>query len=205
AAGGLWLPSVVFSERAFADVSARLVPALRTHQRSHPLEAGMSRAALRSALGARIRGSRAFDELVDELAKRREVVADATALRTPDSAPALGGKETDELMALLREAKAAPPVLAELGRRFDAALIRGLVRTGQLVQASQDLVFPAETMAGIRDLVKQRIASGGPFTVAEFRDLVGASRKYGVPLLESLDRAGFPRRQGDVRVLGPKA
>jgi selenocysteine-specific elongation factor len=96
-------------------------------------------------------------------------------------------------------------VLAELGRRFDAALIRGLVRTGQLVQVSQDLVFPAETMAGIRDLVKQRIAAGGPFTVAEFRDLVGASRKYAVPLLEYLDQAGFTRRQGDVRVLGPKA
>jgi selenocysteine-specific elongation factor len=108
-------------------------------------------------------------------------------------------------MAVLLGAKAAPPVLAELARRFDAALIRGLVRTGQLVQVSQDLVFPAETMAGIRDLVKQRIAADGPFTVAEFRDLVGASRKYAVPLLEYLDQTGFTRRQGDVRVLGPKA
>ncbi|HEY2668237.1 MAG TPA: selenocysteine-specific translation elongation factor [Actinomycetota bacterium] len=205
AAGGLWLPSVVFSQQAFADVSARLVAALRAHQRSHPLEAGMSRAALRSVLGAEIRGGRAFDELVDELAKRREIVADATALRTPDFVPALGGRETDELMAVLLGAKAAPPVLAELARRFDAALIRGLVRTGQLVQVSQDLVFPAETMAGIRDLVKQRIAADGPFTVAEFRDLVGASRKYAVPLLEYLDQTGFTRRQGDVRVLGPKA
>jgi selenocysteine-specific elongation factor len=205
AAGGRWFPSVVFSEQAFADVSAKLVAALRSHQQSHPLEAGMPRAAVRSVLGSEIRGTRAFDELVEELAKRREIVADATALRTPDFVPALGGKETDELMALLLEAKAAPPLLAELGRRFDGALIRGLVRTGQLVQVSQDLVFPAETMAEIRNVVTQRIASAGPFTVAEFRDLVGASRKYAVPLLEYFDQAGFTRRQGDVRVLGPKA
>jgi selenocysteine-specific elongation factor len=196
---------VVFSEQAFAGVSAKLIDALRSHQRSHPLEAGMSRAAVRSVLGNDIRGTRAFDELVEELAKRREIVADATALRTPDFVPALGGKQTDELMALLLQAKAAPPLLSELGRRFDAALIRGLVRTGQLVQVSQDLVFPAETMAEIRNVVTDRIATAGPFTVAEFRDLVGASRKYAVPLLEYFDQAGFTRRQGDVRVLGPKA
>ncbi|MGH2719796.1 MAG: SelB C-terminal domain-containing protein, partial [Actinomycetota bacterium] len=45
----------------------------------------------------------------------------------------------------------------------------------------------------------------GPFTVAQFRDAVGASRKYVVPLLEYLDRMGVTRRQGDLRVLGPKA
>jgi selenocysteine-specific elongation factor len=165
----------------------------------------MSRAAVRSVLGREIRGTRAFDELVEELAKRREIVADAAALRTPDFVPALGGQQTDELMALLLEAKAAPPLVSELGRRFDAALIRGLVRTGQLVQVSQDLVFPAETMAEIRNVVTHRIAAAGPFTVAQFRDLVGASRKYAVPLLEYFDQAGFTRRQGDVRVLGPKA
>jgi selenocysteine-specific elongation factor len=205
AAGGVWLPSVAFSPKAFEAASAKLVATLRAHQESHPLEAGMPRAAVRSVLGTQLRGTRSFEELVDELAKRGEIVADAAVLRTPDFVPALGGKETDELMSLLIEAKAAPPVLSELGRRFDAALIRGLVRTGQLVQVSPDLVFPAETVAGIRDIVTQRIAGAGPFTVAEFRDLVGASRKYAVPLLEYFDRAGFTRRQGDVRVLGPKA
>jgi selenocysteine-specific elongation factor len=205
AAGGVWFPSVVFSPQALEDAKALLIAALRAHQQSHPLEAGMPRAVARSVLGNQLRGTRAFDELVEELAKRKEIVADAAVLRTPDFVPALGGRQTDELMALLIEAKAAPPVLSELVRRFDAALIRGLVRSGRLVQVSQDLVFPAETMAGIRNVVTRRMATGGPFTVAEFRDLVGASRKYAVPLLEYFDQAGFTRRQGDVRVLGPKA
>jgi selenocysteine-specific elongation factor len=162
----------------------------------------MPREAVRSALGL---GPRSFDEVVEELAKRGDIVADATALRTPEFVPALGGKQTEELMAVLREARAAPPLVSELGRRFDAALIRGLVRTGQLVQVSPELVFPAETIAGIRGVVTRRIATSGPFTVAEFRDLVGASRKYAVPLLEYFDQTGFTRRQGDLRVLGPRA
>ncbi len=174
AAGGIWLTSVVFSDRAFEEASTRLVTALRAHQQAHPLDAGMPRAGARSALGL---AARAVDELAEELAKRGSIVADAAVLRTPEFVPALGGRETDELMSLLLEAKAAPPGLSELGKRFDAALIRGLVRTGQLVAVSQDLVFPAQTLSGIQGLIRERIASAGPFTVAEFRDLVGASRK----------------------------
>ena len=201
-AGGIWLGSVVFSEPAFAAASGRLVAALRAHQQAHPLEAGMPRAAVRPALGL---GPRATDDVVDELARRGVIVADAAALHTPDFTPALGGRDTQELISLLVQAKAAPPGLAELTRRFDAALIRGLVRTGQLVQVSPDLVFAARTIQDVRGIVSNRIASVGPFTVAEFRDLVGASRKYAVPLLEYFDQVGFTRRQGDVRVLGPKA
>jgi len=54
---------------------------------------------------------RTFDEVVEELARRKVVVADAAALRTPDFVPALGGRETEELMALLVDAKAAPPTV----------------------------------------------------------------------------------------------
>ena len=201
-AGGVWLPTVVFSQRAFADLASRLRDALRAYQAAHPVDAGMPRAAARSALGV---PARSFDEAVEELAAKGVVVADATVLRTPEFQPALGGSQTDELLAVLRDAGAAPPGIGELGRRFDPALIRGLVRAGQLVAVSQDLLYPAQTLADIRKMVADRIATAGPFTVAEFRDLVGTTRKYAVPLLEYFDQTGVTRRQGDVRVLGPKA
>jgi hypothetical protein len=34
------------------------------------------------------------------------------------------------------------------------------------------------------------------------REILGTSRKYGVPIGEYLDRIGFTRRQGDFRQLG---
>lgn len=201
-AAGTWFATTVFSGRAVAEASAAIVAELRAYQRDHPLEAGMPRPLVRTAVGL---GARPFDELVDDLARRRVVVADAAALRTPDFTPALAGRETEQLMALLRAGGAAPPTMTELAAQFDPALIRGLVRSGVLIAVSQELVYPAETVAGIRRLVAERIAAAGPFTVAQFRDAVGASRKYVVPLLEYLDRTGFTLRQGDLRVLGPKA
>ena len=42
------------------------------------------------------------------------------------------------------------------------------------------------------------------FTVAEFRDFLGTTRKYALPLLAELDEKGVTRRNGDLRVAGPR-
>jgi selenocysteine-specific elongation factor len=43
-----------------------------------------------------------------------------------------------------------------------------------------------------------RAAPGG-ITVSAFREALGTSRKYAVPLLEHFDRTGVSRRDGDLR------
>ena len=42
------------------------------------------------------------------------------------------------------------------------------------------------------------------FTVGEFRDAAGSSRKHTLPLLGRLDETGVTRRRGDVRIGGPR-
>ena len=42
---------------------------------------------------------------------------------------------------------------------------------------------------------------GRTMSVADFRDLLGLSRKYLIPLLEHLDRKRLTRRVGDARVV----
>jgi len=45
-------------------------------------------------------------------------------------------------------------------------------------------------------------AGHATLTVADFRGITGASRKYGVPLLEHCDRMGWTVRVGDERKKG---
>ena len=47
----------------------------------------------------------------------------------------------------------------------------------------------------------ERLAAGPGLTVAEIRDILGTTRKYAVPICEYLDRVGFTRREGDLRLL----
>ncbi len=41
-------------------------------------------------------------------------------------------------------------------------------------------------------------------SASPFRDLLGTTRKYAVPLCEYLDRIGVTRREGDLRILAGK-
>ena len=73
-----------------------------------------------------------------------------------------------------------------------------MVREGRLGEVSGDFVYLPETLEQLVEGVREL---GSGFTVAEFRDRFGISRKYAVPLLEWLDRAGVTRRDGDARVI----
>ena len=49
--------------------------------------------------------------------------------------------------------------------------------------------------------VSERIRESGSIAPADLKEMVGASRKYGIPFLEYLDASGFTVRVGDRREL----
>ena len=50
-----------------------------------------------------------------------------------------------------------------------------------------------------REILREEAGSG--ITVSAFRERLGTSRKYALPLLEWFDQRGVTRRQGDLRIL----
>jgi selenocysteine-specific elongation factor len=196
------LPSFVLSERAFDLSTRQIAELLNRHQSSHPMEAGMPLTTLRSELRL---PPQLLDELVAELVRRNVVRADSTAVRTRDFSPQVEGPEKMRLLQELDAAGASPPTVPELSTRHKPEMIRALIRSGELVQISPSQVFTSGLVDKIKAQIVERIRDRGPFTVADFRDMVATSRKYAVPLLEYLDHIGFTARQGDLRRLGPKA
>ena len=61
--------------------------------------------------------------------------------------------------------------------------------------------FAAEVIADIREKLIRFAKDSGEIGVSDFRDLVGTSRKFAVPLLNFFDAEGITERKGDVRVL----
>jgi len=85
--------------------------------------------------------------------------------------------------------------LRGISKAFDTMLTRGA-----LVKVGQDL-YRGSQIAGVRARVDAHLNEKGRMTAAEFRDLLGTSRKYAVPLLEWLDAHGVTIRNGDYRTL----
>jgi len=59
--------------------------------------------------------------------------------------------------------------------------------------------LPAQPAARAR--IEAHCRAHGEITAATFRDLIGASRKFAIALLEWLDRSGVTVRVGDLRKL----
>jgi selenocysteine-specific elongation factor len=79
------------------------------------------------------------------------------------------------------------------------SLLQILLRNRRLVKVTEDLVFHPEAVSALRQLMANR--RGQRFSVPEFKDWTGISRKYAIPLLEFLDREKVTRRDGDSRLV----
>jgi selenocysteine-specific elongation factor len=86
----------------------------------------------------------------------------------------------------------------------DRNVVRELTRRGVLVERDK-VVFHIDTIDAAARVAAQLLsADPAGFTVAQFRDRTGASRKYALPLVAELDARGVTRRRDDLRIAGPR-
>ncbi|HEY7470115.1 MAG TPA: selenocysteine-specific translation elongation factor [Acidimicrobiia bacterium] len=176
----------------FEDLEHQVEVLVTAHHDDHPLRAGISAATLATSLGV-------SQDLIDR------IVEQSSGLERigPDVALADHSLDIDEAMGeRWRQAESrlrsglAVPTEVELG--LGAELTHLMVRNGRLVRVSDDLLFLPDQIDEIVAMIR---SMGDGFTVSEFRDRTGLSRKYAVPLLEWADKEGLTVRRGDRRHL----
>jgi selenocysteine-specific elongation factor len=128
-------------------------------------------------------------------------------------APAIEGvvkQSLERIEATYRDSGSSPPTLKELtttigkvpgvGQLSEA--LEFLCMEGILIKITADMFFHTDALERIRGRVADHFQASDRLTVPAFKELVGASRKYAVPVLEYLDRIGVTRRVGDFRAPG---
>ena len=75
-----------------------------------------------------------------------------------------------------------------------------LLASGTLVKV-HDAIYRGTQIADIRAKLEVALRRDKQIAMSGFRDLVGTSRKFAVPLLEYFDATGVTIRTGDARVL----
>ena len=147
---------------------------------------------------------------VERLLQKKQLVGDLRRIGRADFKPKLSGnlrKLKDKLVADYKTAGFQPPEpksfaglaggnAANLKDLFDVCIAEGL-----LVQISEDVFLHSDVDADMKRRLTERLAAGSGLTVAEIRDILGTTRKYAVPICEYLDRVGFTKREGDLRLL----
>ena len=176
------------------ELARRLVQVVETHDRTTPLDPGLSVEAARAAL--EVPATAVVEAVVrPPLRVLRGRVVDTR--RSGDELPPAVLRGVEQVAARTAQVPLAPPDadgLRALGlgpRELAAA-----VRAGRLVEVAPGVVLAPEGVVAAAAALR---GLDGPFTVAAARDVWGTSRRVAVPLLELFDRRGVTRRLPDDR------
>ena len=187
-------------------VERDLTDFLRAHHHDHPLDEGVERQRARSVMASSLRSAGAptdadlLDELTRTFVDRGAIETSATTVRVAGHRVRLAehDDEVDRLLAAIGGTReATPPTIKELvASGFGLDMIDAASRAGIVVKVSPELIVTPDLMERGRATVQG--ATDG-ITVSAFRESLGTSRKYALPMLEHFDRTGVTRREGDLR------
>jgi len=205
--GILSVGDVLVARRAIAGEVDRLAAVVAAHHDQHPLDAGLSLQALRAGVDA---PAPVLDLLLEHGVKKQawELAEGGAVVRKTGWQAALRARAGDaggRLAQRLAEARWQLPTVAELQREFSdptvPALLAHLAREGSVERVDQERYALKPALEEFRRAVEETLRELGAATPAQFRDRLGLTRKYLIPLLEWADRRGITSRKGDTRVL----
>jgi selenocysteine-specific elongation factor len=203
-------PSAYIDGEAANALLARVLEHLENEQQREPWAMGVTSLALSRATGV---PEALLQRVLTAFAEEGRIAHRAGYFSTTDFSPKLTAEQQTFFEEHVPVDRASPflPVpledvvsavkqsrVAGIGKAFDTLLAKGT-----LVKVNDEL-YRGTQMAQIHARVETFLRTNGQMTMAQFRDLIGTSRKYAVPLLEWFDARGITVRSGDYRMLRAK-
>ncbi len=197
------------SGEVFEGLKKRALALLSTFHEREPMREGLSREELRQRLSPELDG-RLFQKVAQALVEAGQAELDKEVMRLKGRGRTLTVRDEGaraRVAAELAAAGLAPPTLSELTQKLhlEAArlleLLKVLVTEGLAVRVSEELHFDAGALAGLRERLVAHLREHKEISTQAFKELVGQSRKFVIPLSEYFDREKVTLRVGEKRVL----
>jgi selenocysteine-specific elongation factor len=209
--------AVALGEGVYLDAGAEAATrkaaaaALAEFHGKFPLRPGMPKEELRSRVAPRWE-TRDFALLLELWLQAGQVKLAGQEVALAGHDPAVSAEQERRLTGMAEAftgGGVSPPTLHEvavlLGVTDGAAeeLAARLVKEGRLAKVSEELYFSPEALTRVRQVLQDHFAAEKALEAGAFRDKLGVTRKFAIPLLEHCDRIRWTRRVADVRIAGP--
>ena len=189
-------------------LAAEILSRLEEFHRREPLKDGLPKEELRTKLPQA--GPPLFSHLLHTLAEERRIAIDREKVRHYLHQPTFSLEEQavkGRLETMYRSAGFQPPDLevalsrAGGGGKAGVTIFHRLADEGMVVKMKDDLYLHRDHYERAKGMLIDYLKLHASITVPGFKDLLGVSRKFAIPLLEHFDSVKLTRRQGDERVL----
>lgn len=151
-----------------------------------------------------------IDQAIAQLLQAGQITSNAAGFQIPERIPKLSPQQSglaEKITAIYRKAGFAsprrdelPPLLGTPANALDP-VFDFLAQTGELVALSDKVVVAREHLAEAKAKLLEYLRQHGSVETGVFKDVLGATRKYVIPLLEYWDAQGLTRRVGNNRYL----
>lgn len=190
---------------------------VQEQHRQHPLRSGLSkeewrtRLNLSSKMAAEVFAALQTESLLEtvtDTGTNTRLSSSGGLIRLSGFMPKFTAAQQVQVEQLLQAFSAnpyMPPGRTEAEAIVGSEVLTALIEQGRIVKLGEGILFLRETYKEALAKVVAYLKEHDKITVAEARDLLGATRKYILPLLEHMDALRITRRLGDERILGPVA
>ncbi|TYP57579.1 selenocysteine-specific translation elongation factor [Thermosediminibacter litoriperuensis] len=198
----------VFDKRFYEDKSAEVRDILENYHRKFPLSEGMAKEELRSRLNL---DGKVFEAVLDRWVTEGLLESRGKTVNLKGFIVKVSEKQEeiiDKLLRVFREKGWTPPTFNELTASFSEEakdvkeVLNWLVSRGDIIKINEEIYMAREWVEKARHLLQKFFAENSELTVAQFRDMLGTTRKYALPLLEYMDGIKVTRRLKDTRAAG---
>jgi selenocysteine-specific elongation factor len=197
----------LLSADAMQKTRDKLIAALEAFHKANPLVGGISKEELREKLGLH---QTVMEAMLAQLTRDKKAEVAGEQVRLAGRGVELKDEEAkakEQIEKAFADAGLKVPLMKEVLDKLpvDKAraqkLVTLLLRDRVLVKLADDLVFHQTALQGLRQLMATQKAKTPKIDVATFKDMLGVTRKYAIPLLEYLDQQRITRRVGDERII----
>ncbi len=195
-----------------SQLVSELLAAVESYHEANARHQGVAAGSLRSGLGSAPHDT-VFQHAIDELVANGQLDDDNGILSSSGFDPLANLSDSErhvagEIEGLFRDGGLAPPPVNTVLRMGAAhrSLYKLLIETGQIVplrtyDRNSNMALHRDTLQHVEQRLQASYPYPKDFAVSEVRDLLGATRKYVIPLMEHLDATGVTIRTGNVRRL----
>ncbi len=206
APGGGWLHCAVMQKMA-----ENILAAVQTFHAANPQRAGISLDELQATL---IFNPVFLDAAAESLLHSKQLERNGALWSRAGWSARIPHRDQglcDQIAAKLQQAAWAPPGLEELAASVNeplprvVAMARLLAERGVVVRLDGDIWMHRDAVETGKQTALKLFTRAPAFSTMEFRDALGVSRKFAVPLVDYLDKIRFTVRSGHNRTPGAEA
>ncbi|WP_125712065.1 selenocysteine-specific translation elongation factor [Companilactobacillus kedongensis] len=202
------ISGLIIKKSKLEDFDKEILDTLWNYHKKNRLQKGMPKEELITKFKISVDDNKIMEKILKKMAELGQINILGSLIAAGDFEVKYNKyqqKAHDEIISELNKSPLMPPNFDDLiGSDKTKEEVLKAIEGEEVLRLGEKNVMLKSAFDEVSKKVVDYLKENETMTLAEFRDLTGASRKYGMMTLEYMDKLGITRRKENMRILAKK-